>query len=146
MQYPAFMKVEYRTLIDRAFASKANLVISNAKPDHATYTMAMFLDNAERVVRIYSSSLPLCQGPRNDRAGLRQRLRPRRRTFLPLQARHGPDDPHRRPSDVDDDGEHPLVRLAIDMQQQPDQLGGTLWIAKAPPARQPSTPTVATGR
>lgn len=128
------MKDEYRTLIDRAFASKADLVISNAKPDHATYTMAKFLDNAERVVRIYLKSLP--------------RFAEMHGTAVPVFA--SDDVLHAARSflskedtvlmiltdddlDADDQDEHPLVRLATEMQQRPDELGGTLWIAKAPP-------------
>lgn len=128
------MQDEYRTLIDRASDSKADLVISNAQPDHASYAVAKFLENAKRVVRIYSSSL--------------QRFADVRGTTVPVFASDDVIEAARSflarddtvlmvltddDLDLDGNGEHPLIRLATDMQQQPDGLRGTLWIAKAPP-------------
>ncbi len=130
------MKDQYKTVIDRALAAKADLVISNAKPDHASYIVAKFLENAERVVRIYSTSLPRFTEVDGDEVPVfasadvvnaARDFLTKDDTILMVLTDNDLD------LDLDEQGEHPLIRAITNMQQETNDLRGTLWIAKAPP-------------
>ena len=47
----------YRLIVDKAVKEKMDLPISNGKPEHAAYLIQKILENAEKVVRIFSGTL-----------------------------------------------------------------------------------------
>ena len=52
----------YFTSVERAFRERANMLISNGKPEHAAYLIKLFIANAHANVRLVSGGLPLMYG------------------------------------------------------------------------------------